>query len=180
MEVPSMSTKKSKGPLLYIHQPFARTPATNMQDTYTTREELVVEEERPSEDESKKKISLAKKEIIPEQINKDVKKLENPSTTPQTKTPETSATTHQKRQHTTFNRVKPFKEMNIEERLDYLINYPKVLPPAPCVFATEEKNYQGYLIEYDGQEATIRFHDQSTKTVPVHELKNVLLIGIKK
>src|SRR4051812_10799603 len=140
-----MSTKKSKGPLLFIHQPFARTPATNMQDTYTTREELVVEEEKPSEDESNKKISLTKKEIVPEQIKKDVKKLEIPSTTSKTKTPATTATTQQSRQHTTFNRVKSFKEMNIEERLDYLINYPKVLPPAPCVFVTEEKSYQGYL-----------------------------------
>jgi hypothetical protein len=180
MEVPSMSTKKSKGPLLYIHQPFARTPATNMQDTYTTREELVVEEEKPSRDESNKEISLTKKEIVPEQIKKDGKKLENPSSTLQTKTPVTSATTHQNRQHTTFNRVKPFKEMNMEERLDYLINYPKVLPPAPCVFVTEEKSYQGFLIEYDGQEATIRFHDQSTKTIPVQALNNVFLIGIKK
>jgi len=157
-----MSTKKRKGPLLYIHQPFARTPATNMQDTYTIRQELVEpDEEMPSEDDSKKTISLAKKQLVPEQITKDMTKFQN-------------------KKQTSLNRVKPFKEMNLEERLDYLINYPKVLPPAPCVFVTEEKNYQGYLIEYDSEDVTIRFHDQTTKTMPVHALKNVLLIGLKK
>jgi hypothetical protein len=144
MEVQSMSKNKSKGPLLFIHQPFARTPATNMQDVYTSKQKPeLLEEEKSIEEESKKIIPLAKKEIA-------------------------------------LNRVKPFKEMNITERLDYLINYPIVLPPPPCVFITDEKNYQGYLTEYDGHEATIRFHDQTTKTVPVIALKNVILIGLKK
>ncbi|MBT2729324.1 hypothetical protein J7E63_20740 [Bacillus sp. ISL-75] len=163
-----MSEKKSKGPLLYIHQPFARTPATNMQDIYTSRQE----EEKPLEAESQKKISLLKKEIVQEPIGTEGSRSDNPAT----KSPRSI----QERQHSPFNRVKPFKEMDIKERLDYLINYPKVLPPPPCVFITEEKNYQGYLTEYDGNEVTIRFHDQSTNTVPVHALKGVILIGIKK
>jgi hypothetical protein len=174
MEVQSMSEKKSKGPLLYIHQPFARTPATNMQDIYTSRqeEEELVEKEMPLEAESKKKISLLKKEIVQEPIGTEGSRSDNPATK--------SPTSIRERQHSPFNRVKPFKEMDIKERLDYLINYPKVLPPPPCVFITEEKNYQGYLTVYDGDEVTIRFHDQSTNTVPVHALKGVILIGIKK
>ena len=168
-----MSKKTSKGPLLFIHQPFARTPANNMQDIYTSRQEDVqVEEEEPIEVESKKKISLAKKEILQEPIPKEVTKSDNPQTT--------SAPTNQGNHHSSFKRVKPFKEMNVEERLDYLINYPKVLPPPPCVFITDEGNYQGYLTEYDGNEVTIRFHDQTMKNVSVNALKNVMLIGIKK
>jgi hypothetical protein len=172
MEVLSMATKKSKGPLLYIHQPFVRTPATNMQDVYISNLELEqLEAEKPLGEESKKKISLAKKEVVQEPIAKEGSRTENPADTSPTK---------QGKQHYSFNRVKPFKEMDIKERLDYLINYPKVLPPAPCVFITDVINYQGYLIEYNGQEATIRLYDQSTKTVPVNSLKGVLLIGIKK
>jgi hypothetical protein len=176
-----MSTKKSRGPLLYIHQPFVRTPATSMQDVYTSKEEIEqLEAERPLEEESKKKISLAKKEVVQEPIQKEVTRSENPAATSPNKSIKTSPTDIQKKQHSSFNRVKPFKEMDIKERLDYLINYPKVLPPAPCVFITEDKNYQGYLIEYDGQEATIRSYDQSTNTMPVNALKGVHLIGIKK
>ncbi|MEH7073749.1 CotO family spore coat protein [Neobacillus drentensis] len=175
-----MPEKMSKGPLLYIHQPFARTPAMNMQDTYTIRQEAVILEEEISkeEGESPKKVSLAKKEVIQEKASKEVNKLENPPSTVQMKSP-TSSTPLQDKKTTSFNRVKPFKEMNIEERLNYLHNYPRVLPPARCVFATEEKNYQGYLTEYDGQECTIRFQDQSTKTLPVTALKNIIMIGIK-
>lgn len=176
-----MSTKKSRGPLLYIHQPFVRPTATNMQDVYTSNLELEqLEAEKPLEEESKKKISLAKKEVVQETIAKEVTKTENQAAASPTKSVTTSPTSMQKKQHSSFNRVKPFKEMDIKERLDYLINYPKVLPPAPCAFITDEKNYQGYLIEYTGQEATIRLYDQSTKTVTVDSLKGVLLIGIKK
>lgn len=168
-----MSKNKSKGPLLYINQPFARTPATNMQDVYTSKQETeLLEEEIPVEEENKRKISLAKKELTNEQIQKVENRIENPQTT--------STTTTQVKRHSTLNRVKPFKEMNITERLDYLINYPVVLPPPPCVFVSDEKNYQGYLIEYDGHEATIRFHDQTTQTVPVNTLKDVILIGLKR
>jgi hypothetical protein len=173
MEVLSMSLKKSNGPLLYIHQPFARTPATKMQDVYTSKQELEeLEEEKPIEDEGKKKISLAKKEVIQESVSKETPGSENPQTT--------YAKTIQKRHHSSFNRVKPFKEMNVTERLDYLRNYPTVLPPARCMFITDEKNYQGFLSEYDGQEVTIRLQDQSTTTVPIHALKGVNLMGIKK
>lgn len=162
-----MSNNKSKGPLLYIHQPFAKTPATNMQDVFTSKQEPELLEE-----ESKKITSLANKEIVQEPIQKEEIRKRNPLTT--------FTKTLQEKRHSTLNRVKPFKEMNIRERLEYLINYPIVLPPPPCVFITDEKNYQGYLTEYDGHEATIRFHDQTTETVPVIALKNVILIGLKK
>ncbi|WP_186328800.1 CotO family spore coat protein [Bacillus sp. X1(2014)] len=176
-----MSEEKRKGPLLYIHQPFVRTTATNMQDTYSIRQDLVIEEEKLSEEEGKKIISLAKNELGPEQIIKDETKLDKPSITQKSNSPATpTSKSFQKRKHASLNRVKPFKEMNIEERLDYLKNYPRVLPPAPCVFVTEENNYQGYLTEYDGQDVTIRFHDQTTKTVPVHALTNIILIGLRK
>ncbi len=165
-----MSKKKSKGPLLYIHQPFARTPATNMQDTYSIKlDEVLIEVEMPIEVESKKKISLVKKDIEPEPKNMEENKLENPQ-----------KTSISDKHHSTFKRVKPFKEMNVIERLEYLINYPIVLPPPPCVFITDEGNYQGYLTKYDGNDVTIRFHDQTMKTVSVNTLKNVMLIGIKK
>ena len=62
-----------------------------------------------------------------------------------------------------FNRVKVFKEMNLIERLEYLANFPKALPPVPCVFITEEKNYQGYLVEYNDQEITIRIPNQDNR-----------------
>ena len=75
---------------------------------------------------------------------------------------ENKAQTNQEKQRN-FNRVKGFKEMNLIERLEYLANFPKALPPVPCVYYTEEKNYQGYLVEYNEQEITIRIPNQTTR-----------------
>jgi ribosome maturation factor RimP len=54
------------------------------------------------------------------------------------------------------------------------------LPPAPCVFYTEEKNLQGYLVEYNEQDVTIRFPNQTTETISLKNLKDVMMIGIKR
>ena len=170
-----MSKMKSKGPLLYVHQSFPWTPTKNsMQEIYTTKwkpESLdeEIEEIMQLGNGSDKKISHAKKELIHEAIPIDVTNSEN-----------FEIGQHQKTHRGSFNRVKPFKEMDLNERLDYLINFPKVLPPVPCVFYTAEKNYQGYLTEYDQDQVTIQFHDQTVKTFPLGELRDVIMIGIKK
>ncbi|MDQ1147063.1 hypothetical protein QE429_003890 [Bacillus sp. SORGH_AS 510] len=165
-----MSTKKNQGPLLYVYQPFSRTPTnTNMQEIYISKgvkEEL--EEDKPLENESKKKVSLLKKEIE-----------QQPESKVQTAS-ETVENEEEDKPKATFKRVKPFKEMNIKERLDYLINFPKVLPPVPCVFFTTEKNYQGYLTAYADNQITIQFHDQTSKDIPLDELTDIIMIGIKR
>jgi hypothetical protein len=162
-----MPSKKAQGPLLYIHQPFSRTPSIKMQDVYTIKREIIHPEEE--EQIKKKQISVAEKEIgeigkvpIPIEMSKPEK--------PQESRPPRSS----------FSRVKSFKEMNLQERLEYLINFPKVLPPVPCVFYTIDKNYQGYLIDHKEDHITIEFHDKTTKTLSVQELKNIIMIGIKK
>jgi hypothetical protein len=165
-----MSTKKNQGPLLYVYQPFSRTPTnTNMQEIYISKgvqEEL--EEDKPLENGSKKKVSLVKKEIVQQ---------------PESKVQTASETLENEEEHKAkapFKRVKPFKEMDVKERLDYLINFPKVLPPVPCVFFTAEKNYQGYLTAYADNQITIQFHDQTSKDIPLDELKDIIMIGIKR
>ncbi|MGG3564076.1 CotO family spore coat protein [Neobacillus rhizosphaerae] len=165
-----MSTKKNQGPLLYVYQPFSRTPSnTSMQEIFISKgEPKELKEEIQIEIESKNKISLAKKEIVQEAETK--KEATLPS----------SNNLHQQEPKPSFKRVKPFKELDIKERLDYLINFPKVLPPVPCVFYTKEENYTGYLTAYDDGQITIQFHDQSTIDIPLVELKDIIMIGIKR
>ena len=58
-----MSKKKSQGPLLYVNQPFSRTPSNhNMQEIYTNKwmKERIMEEKQQV-NAVRKKISLAKK-----------------------------------------------------------------------------------------------------------------------
>jgi hypothetical protein len=174
MEVLCMSKRKSQDPLLYVYQPFSRTPANiNMQEVYTNRQEMeqAKEEQQPA-DEMKKKVSLAKREALSAQKASEITKSENQRASSSQQLADV--------QQSSFNRVKPFKEMDVLERLDYLINFPKVLPPVPCVFNTVEGSYQGYLSDSDALHVTIKFHDQTSKTLPLDAIKEVLMIGIKK
>jgi hypothetical protein len=175
-----MSDKKSQGPLLYVFQPFSRTPSNkNMQEVYTNRgkgDQPPPQEEKPMESVTRKKIPFVKKETFEEnepvaeiKPEAELETIEPPLSTPVKQIPRPS-----------FNRVKPFKELSIPERLDYLHNFPKVLPPVPCVFYTKDTNHQGYLTAYDREEVTIRFHDGTTITFPIEELKDILMIGIKR
>jgi hypothetical protein len=170
MEVNWMEKKTKRGPLLYVAQTFLDTPVKNMQEIFTNRQDVQLPlEETPLEEESNKKffeVSLAKTDLPKESKVKEVKQ-------------EKKTQSNQEKQRA-FNRVKGFKEMDLMERLEYLDNFPKALPPVPCVFYTEEKNYQGYLVEYNEQDVTIRFPNQTTETIPFKNLKDVMMIGIKR
>ena len=133
------------------------------------KEELAPYEDEPSVlQEAKKTISLAKEEMV----------LENQDNSKQLGV---QSTTKQKgKQRPFLKKVKPFKEMDLLERLDYLINFPKVLPPVPCVFYTARGTFQGYLTEYTDQDVTIRFHNQTSKTIPLEQLTKVMMIGIQR
>jgi hypothetical protein len=154
MEVYGMTSQKSGGPLLYIHQPFTRPPSVNMQQVFKNKQDIVQHDPPRAEEKVSEKVPIS---------------IEVPKT-------EMSQT----EQPSSFNRVKSFKEMDLKERLEYLINFPKVLPPVPCVFYTADNNYQGYLIDYNQDQITIEFHDKTTKNLSVSELKDVIMIGIRK
>lgn len=181
-----MEKKAKRGPILYVSQTFLNTPVKNNQEIFTNRQEVqlpieepLLEEESNKESnketnketnkEKKKKffdVSLAKTEIPKEPKEKEVK--------------QDHSIQQKQEKPRTFNKIKGFREMNLMERLEYLENFPKALAPVPCVFYTEEKNLQGYLDEYNEQDVTIRFPNQTTEIIPLKNLKDVMMIGIKR
>ncbi len=171
MEVNWVEKNTKRGPLLYVSQTFLNTPIKNMQEVFTTRQEVQLPMEEPQlEEESTKEklseVSLAKTNLATGSKVKEAKE-------------EIKSQTNQEKQRT-FNRVKSFKEMDLMERLEYLANFPKALPPVPCVFYTDETNYQGFLVGFNEQDITIRIPNQSTETIPLKNLKDIIMIGIKK
>lgn len=150
-----MSDKKRQGPLL-----FTQSPPANMQSVYTSKQVIELEPE-PELDRNSKKMAARVDDLVPIQVQDKSK--------PKEKTP-----------HSSFKRVKSFKEMDLNERLDYLLHYPNVLPPVACVFQTTRQNYQGYLIELNDTDAIIQLQDQSTKNIPVDELIDIRMNGIKR
>jgi hypothetical protein len=160
-----MSKKKGNGPTLFIQQSFLRTPSdTHMQEIYISRqEELEIEPEKVQESAP-----------APEESKPAAKEIE------ETVAKTSSSSNQTDKMHSGFNRVKPFKEMNIQERLDYLINFPKVLPPVPCVFYTADEKFMGTLSGADDQQITILTANQLSQTVPINQIKNIVMIGIKR
>lgn len=161
-----MSKKSGQGPLLYIYQPLTRTHSDyNMQEVYTNKSEL-----QQKELEQEPRQNGVRKQKLQGLVPIEVSANEN----------QKGEASHRDKSHSSFKPVKPFKEMNLTERLDYLLHFPKVLPPAPCIFYTANENYQGYLADYEKDLVTIQFPDQTTKTIPVSQLTNVIIIGIKR
>ncbi|MGJ7910360.1 CotO family spore coat protein [Neobacillus sp. LXY-1] len=157
-----MAIRKEQGPLMYIYQPFSRTPSNyNMQEVFKNKKNM---DDVPEFDQKPKV-----EERVPVQV-----------TSSEDNTLETTTSSKKVKPHSSMNRVKPFKEMNVSEQLDYLIHYPKVLPMVPCVFYTDKESYQGYLIGYENDEAIIQFHNEKTKTLCVDEIKSIMMIGLKK
>lgn len=149
-----MSSTKGQGPRLFIQQPITTTPVKNMQEVYRSKEKIREENKR------RKIVARKEEDLVPIDISMQEEE-------------------HQGKQHTSLKKVKSFKDMDLMERLDYLVHFPKVLPPVPCVFYTDRQNYQGYLSEYQDNLVTIQFHDQTTKTISLNELNDIVMIGIK-
>ncbi|MEH7417909.1 CotO family spore coat protein, partial [Neobacillus drentensis] len=134
-----------------------------------------------AKEEMNKTLSVAKEEMNKthsvakeDQIMEEEPKLEQPES-------QTTVIQKQKREsRSSLKKVKPFKEMDLNERLNYLINFPKVLSPVTCVFSTEKRKVQGYLTEYTDQFVTISLKNQTSETIPLEQLTNVMMIGIKR
>jgi hypothetical protein len=79
----------------------------------------------------------------------------------------------------TFKRVKSFKEMNTEEKVDYLVNFPKLLPPVPCVFIMSNSSIRGFLVSKIEEEIEIKTFDEKIIHIQTNELNDIKIIGFK-
>ncbi|MBB6443563.1 CotO family spore coat protein [Bacillus benzoevorans] len=86
-----------------------------------------------------------------------------------------------KKRHTvSLKRVKSFKEMDMEEKLEYLEHFPKQLPPAPCIFTTGNRFIRGFLLSKMEHEIEIKTFDEKALQISISELKDIQMIGEEK
>jgi hypothetical protein len=187
------SQQQKREPLLYIHQPEFQPPEGKMQESFSAkqaekRKQQLLKQKKPQNTlaDSEEKKPAKTKEVHEESV------LE--STTNKNKTPlsaeqvqktieeydNTSSNDNQKRQHQgfSFRRVKPFREMDVNERLDYLANFPKQLPPVPCLFQTENKAMRGILMEKSTDQIVLKLFDKTEVAIPVEDIIEVRIIGL--
>ncbi|WP_338472187.1 CotO family spore coat protein [Niallia sp. XMNu-256] len=78
-----------------------------------------------------------------------------------------------------FKPVKSFKEMAIPDKLNYLSNFPKQLPPVPCIFITQNSSIKGFLLH--SAEDFIEVKQFNNKKIELYtsDLINIKMIGLK-
>lgn len=101
-----------------------------------------------------------------QQDNKEVEKSSSPFTT-------------KKQQAYSLRRVKSFKEMDTEERLNYLIHFPKQLPPVPCVFVTKTTSVRGFLLKKTDEIIEIKQFNDKVMEISMDDLMEVKMIGLR-
>lgn len=176
-----------KDPLLYIQQPNISFPQANMQEVFTTRgtkktepasqdvpaednllQEQAVEEEKGAGKEETSHLITESKTAQEVLDNYEIKQDSGQSTFAFSATRRAS-----------FNRVKSFKEMNLQERINYLYNFPQQLPPVPCIFESAEESIRGFLVGRTAEEIEVRKMDGTIIKMTIASLNSVKMIGLR-
>jgi hypothetical protein len=183
---------RKREPLFYITQPQVNIPTGKMQETYSAkkaekeraeRERKLKEQAVVHEDKVKKKkqkffiedlgeetgaFSGKKKPLADEPAADEIQEVINQYE--ETETPNETV-------NYGLRRVKSFKEMSLSERIDYLVHFPKQLPPVPCAFSTDEEIYKGFLVTRGEDDVEIKLYNQKKIVVKLSDLKEIRMIG---
>ncbi|MEI3612838.1 CotO family spore coat protein [Pseudogracilibacillus sp. SO30301A] len=70
-----------------------------------------------------------------------------------------------------------FKGLNIDGKIDYLVNLPSEVPRIRCEVITEEKEYRGVMIGDAGDSVTLRVIGRGMTEINKSVIKDIHLIG---
>jgi hypothetical protein len=85
-----------------------------------------------------------------------------------------------KKQPYSFKRLKSFKDMSLEEKLNYLINFPKLLPPVPCIFVTNSTSVRGIILSKNEQSIEVKQFNDKIESIELNDLVEIKMIGLNK
>jgi len=133
-----------------------------MQETFSIKQAEKSKEEKPK---SEPKAEVDQEQDIPaaEEVQATIEEFEEE---------------HLERNKKGLRRLKSFREMDIEERLDYLAYFPKKLPPVPCLFQTKTKEIRGTLMEKTEEQVVIKLFDKTEIALPINDLIAIRMIGL--
>ncbi|NBJ70913.1 MULTISPECIES: CotO family spore coat protein [Clostridia] len=152
-----MGKKYAKKPLLFIHQPNERDLHAPMQHMYVTpkKEQRV----KSTTDGGKKKAmrhpsfnkNFTNQE---EEVEKETKESEQAGEKPK------------------------FKDLSIEEKVDYFIKSPSYAPKLKCEIKTEQRTYRGIITGAEENDVFIRVGNRSSSIkVSLDDIKHIKLLG---
>jgi hypothetical protein len=176
-----------KTPLLYIQQPALKETRANMQQSYTSKNATPKPVEKQSNESlAEKKPKRRKRSYFEEELG--TLYGEEPANEKLTHEPENEQREdvenleergpENKKRAFSFKPLKPFREMELEEKLDYLSRYINGKAPFPCEFVTEEDRYKGILLKAGEDVLIIKSFQGDEVEVARSSLKAIKIIGL--
>ncbi|NQD67235.1 hypothetical protein HP456_15070 [Bacillus haikouensis] len=161
----------SKEPLLYIQQPKLQEVKGNMQVTYRSAKPKEKKENIPNQSIA---LDSEKHRDVENRNEKTYQKETSEDRQPQTK----SEKEEPKSAAYSFRRLKPFKELNMEEKLDYISASINGKVPFPCEFSTDTVAYKGVLSVKNDHELKVKTFQGEEVTIAKESLKSIKMIGL--
>ncbi|TCN27825.1 CotO family spore coat protein [Mesobacillus foraminis] len=72
-----------------------------------------------------------------------------------------------------LRRVKPFRSMTVSEKIGYLVNFPKQLPPVTCSFTTSDYVYTGIFMNQVDDEVEIKLPNGELTSIKTDSIRNI-------
>ncbi|MEI2663482.1 CotO family spore coat protein [Rossellomorea sp. LJF3] len=171
--------KAGREPLLYINQPRLEEVKGNMQVTYrSVKKPKPVEERiksnRISDPETPLSQGTQEDKYVDEQLFLDQgEHEEEPSVQPTRELPE------RKTAASAFRKLKPFRELTIEEKLDYISASISGKVPFPCEFSNGQVTVKGVIVEDTGEDITIKSFQGEEVKMRKNEIQSIKMIGLQ-
>jgi Spore coat protein CotO len=172
--------KAGKEPLLYINQPRLEEVKGNMQVTYRSTKK----KHQPHVDsEQNKKVSVPESPV--DQGKQEDKyfdeqfymsqgdQIEESTTQSIPKPPE------RKTAASTFRKLKPFRDLTIDEKLDYISASISGKVPFPCEFSNGKLAVKGVILEEVGDEIIVKSFQGEEVKMRKNELQSIKMIGLQ-
>jgi hypothetical protein len=162
---------KNKKPLLYVHQPDLREVKANMQSSYRSPN---IKTDSAKQKESFSIVKKKKREYLQEDLDSIQAEMEIEQEEKQEPQPKLDESTGK----FGFKKVKPFREMNLNEKLDYLTEFGDGKAPFPCIFTTENDSYKGVIFSAKGTEVEIKPFQGEHVKLNRNDIKSIKMIGL--
>ena|SRR5690625_1695806 len=70
-----------------------------------------------------------------------------------------------------------FKDLSIDDKINYLVDLPQEVPRIRCEIITEEQEYKGIITEKNEEEIIFRVFGRGNRVIQKNKIKNIHLIG---
>ncbi|WP_158234665.1 CotO family spore coat protein [Lentibacillus sediminis] len=170
-----MGKRKFAGkPLMYVQQPDNRKPKAPMQSVYSSPKK----KKKPASDtdtENTEKKPVKRKQAS-QKKSPDKKESNSGKNEKETDTSPESKEKEEIEEKEETPEKKPFKDMDIREKVLYFMEKPEYVPKKKCEVKTSGRNYRGIIIDFKEEIVWMRSGRRSVK-IPIGDIKEIRMLG---